>query len=77
MPDLSELTQLKSRIAQVYAQREAMKRALESGTVPPRAGLDQLETIDRALSGLDARYKVLWDAAHPRVQIERNSHELP
>lgn len=70
MPDVAELTSLKSRIAQVYAQREAMKRALESGAVAPRAGFSQLETIDRELSGLDARYKVLWDAAHPRSHRE-------
>ncbi len=70
MSDSAELTHLKTRIAQVYARREAMKQALESGTVAPRAGLSQLETIDRELSGLDARYKVLWDAAHPRSHRE-------
>lgn len=70
MSDSAELTHLKTRIAQVYAQREAMKRALESGAVAPRAGLSQLETIDRELSGLDARYKLLWDAAHPRSHRE-------
>ncbi len=70
MPDSSELPSLKQRIAQVYAQRESMKRALESGALAPRAGLTQLEAIDRELSGLDARYKVLWDSAHPRVHRE-------
>lgn len=60
------LATLKQRIADLYARREAHKRALDAGTLPVRTGLQQLEVIDRELSELDSRYKRLWDAAHPR-----------
>lgn len=64
-----EMQQLKSRIAVVYGQREQLKRALDEGVLAPRTGLAQLEVVDRELSGLDSRYKALWDAAHPRRAI--------
>lgn len=60
------MQQLKERIAEVYARRERLKRALADGDLALRAGLAQLDTTDRELSELDSRYKVLWDAAHPR-----------
>lgn len=58
-----ELQHIKQRIAAVHAQREQLKRALESGDIAPRAGLAQLEAVDQTLSGLDSRFKQLWDAA--------------
>lgn len=57
-----EMHQVKDRIAQVYARREALKKNLEAGAVPARAGLAQLGKIDVELSGLDSRFKQLWDA---------------
>jgi hypothetical protein len=60
-----EMQQLKSRIAEVYARREQLKRALGLGELTPRAGFAQLDTVDRELSDLDSRFKTLWDAAHP------------
>jgi hypothetical protein len=59
----SELRLVKDRIATVYARREQWKQALERGVVAPRVGFTQLEETDRELSGLDSRYKQLWDAA--------------
>jgi hypothetical protein len=67
MPAEQEMQQLKRRIAEVYAQREQLKLALDTGALPPRAGFQRLEATDRALSELDTRYKTLWDAAHSRV----------
>lgn len=64
MPAEQEMQRLKGRIAEVYAQREHLKQALERGALAPRAGFAQLEATDRELSDLDARFKVLWDAAH-------------
>lgn len=61
-----EIQQLKRRIAEVYARRESQKRALESGTVAPRKGFAQLEITDQELSGLDSRFKQLWDASRSR-----------
>lgn len=58
-----EIQQLKQRIAEVYARRESLKRELESGTVAPRTGFAQLEITDQELSGLDSRFKKLWDAS--------------
>jgi hypothetical protein len=57
-----EIQQVKNRIAALYARREQLKRELETGAVAPRAGFAQLEKIDRELSGLDSRFKQLWDA---------------
>jgi hypothetical protein len=63
-----EISHLKNRIAQVYAERERLKQALETGALAPRAGLQKLEETDRLLSQLDSRFKGLWDAAQPRAQ---------
>jgi hypothetical protein len=63
MSNEPEMQQLKDRIAQVYAQRERLKQALALGELAPRAGFLQLDRIDLELSGLDSRYKQLWDAA--------------
>lgn len=64
MPAELEMQQLKGRIAEVYARREQLKRALESGALAARAGFSQLEQTDRELSDLDSRFKRLWDAGH-------------
>ncbi|MDD4881130.1 MAG: hypothetical protein PHR30_02930 [Gallionellaceae bacterium] len=61
-----EMQQIKGRIAEVYARREQLKQALDSGRLAPRAGFPQLDATDQELSALDSRYKTLWDAAHPR-----------
>jgi hypothetical protein len=58
-----EISQLKFHIAEVYAQRERLKRELEAGVLAPRAGFIQLNETDRLLSDLDSRFKTLWDAA--------------
>jgi len=59
-----EMQQIKGRIAEVYARREGLKRALDSGALAPRSGFAQLDATDRELSDLDTRFKSLWDAAH-------------
>ncbi len=58
-----EIQRVKDCIAAVYAQRERLKTELETGVLAPRAGFAQLEATDRELSGLDSRFKLLWDAA--------------
>jgi hypothetical protein len=75
MTSRQEISQLKDRIAEVYAQRERLKRELETGVLAPRAGFIQLNETDRLLSALDTRFKTLWDAAqqnrpaiHPAAQ---------
>lgn len=60
-----EMQQVKGRIAQVYAAREILKSALDTGAIAPRGGLARLEEIDRELSELDSRFKRLWDASRP------------
>jgi hypothetical protein len=84
MTTQQEIIQLKARIAQVYAQREGLKRALETGALAPRAGLQQLDETDRLLSALDTRFKALWDAAqqgkacmHPAAQWALNTSLEP
>lgn len=62
-----ELQALKARIAQVWAVREALKRALIQGATPPSRGLRELETVDQALAELDTRFKRLWD-------LQQNTH---
>lgn len=62
-----EIQQTQARIAEVFARREQLKHALDSGTLPARLGFSQLETVDRELSELDSRFKALWDAAHSRT----------
>jgi len=61
-----EISHLKQRIAAVYAQREQLKLALARGELAPRAGLAQLDAVDRTLSSLDSRFKQLWDAARAK-----------
>ncbi|MEW5771478.1 MAG: hypothetical protein AB1831_14080 [Pseudomonadota bacterium] len=63
-----EMQEVKRRIAEVYARREALKRALEVGTVAPRAGLARLDEIDVELSALDSRFKCLWDDAQQALR---------
>lgn len=63
-----EMQQLKGRIAEIYARRERLKRALETGELAPRAGLARLNEVDRELSGLDTRFKTLWDAVQTRTK---------
>jgi hypothetical protein len=79
-----EISRIKNRIAQVYAQREQLKQALETGALAPRAGLPQLDETDRLLSHLDTRFKGLWDAArqgstalHPAAQWALNTRFEP
>lgn len=77
-----EISQLKARIAQVYAQREQLKQALETGAIAPRAGLQLLDETDRLLSQLDTRFKGLWDASqkstlHPAAQWALNTRLEP
>lgn len=72
-PPHQEISRLKARIAEVYAQREQLKQALETGALAPRAGFQQLDETDRLLSRLDTRFKGLWDASrkpalHPAAQ---------
>jgi hypothetical protein len=59
----TDLHRLKARITEVYAQRERLKRELDTGVLAPRAGFIQLNETDRLLSDLDTRFKTLWDAA--------------
>lgn len=64
--DETEMAGLKTRIAEVWARREAMKRDLATGSTPARQGLRELEATDLELSDLDRRFKQLWDAARAR-----------
>lgn len=81
MPTQQQISQLKARIAKVYARREGLKRALETGALARRAGLQQLDETDRLLSALDTRFKALWDAAqhsvHPAAQWAASSSLEP
>ena len=61
-PEADELQRLRQRIAEVAAQREAIKQAIEAGRLPPSQGLRQLEPLDRELSALDSAFKQRWDA---------------
>lgn len=58
----TELQQLKARIAEVVAEREALKRAIESGRLGAAEGLRRLELLDNELSALDTAFKRDWDA---------------
>ena len=62
VPETDELQRLRQRIAEVAAQREAIKQAIESGQLPASQGLRQLEPLDRELSALDSAFKQRWDA---------------
>lgn len=64
MPIEVDLEQTRRRIADIYARRERLKFDLDSGAVPARVGLPQLDVLDRELSDLDSHFKALWDA-HP------------
>lgn len=66
-----EMQQLKGRIAEVYARRERLKRELATGALAPRAGLARLAETDQELSGLDSRFKTLWDAAQASAKTAR------
>ncbi len=71
-----EISLIKARIAEVYARRERLKQAMETGALAPHAGFIQLDETDRMLSDLDTRFKILWDAArpaHPATQWARNT----
>jgi hypothetical protein len=59
--DQQRMQQLKQQIAQVFAEREQLKQALENGSVKPSAGFSRLDAIDLALSRLDSEFKTLWD----------------
>ena len=80
-----EIQKLKGRIAEVYARRERLKGELEAGALSPRDGFVQLDEVDRELSGLDSRFKALWDAtqaetkdaAHPAILWARSTLFTP
>jgi hypothetical protein len=60
-PD-SELARLKQRIAEVVAERDTLKLAIESGKLGTAEGLRRLEPLDTELSALDSAFKQRWDA---------------
>ena len=64
MNNEEEMKRLKGRIAEVYAQREQLKSALDKGELGFHAGFSQLESLDKELSDLDTRFKTLWDNAN-------------
>jgi hypothetical protein len=64
MNNEEEMKRLKGHIADVYAQREQLKSALDKGELAPRIGFSQLESLDKELSDLDTRFKTLWDNAN-------------
>ena len=72
-----EMQQLKGRIAEVYARRERLKQELARGALAPRAGLARLAETDQELSGLDSRFKALWDAAQARAKAIRTEEPRP
>jgi hypothetical protein len=77
LPDrATELQTLKAEIARVFSQREALKREMETGITTPRQGFSRLEALDLELSGLDARYKTLWDAANPRPTPSPHNEDI-
>ncbi len=56
------LDQLRQQIAEVVAQRDALKQAIESRQVPASQGLRTLIELDERLSKLDSAFKQGWDA---------------
>lgn len=60
----SEMLRLKARIALVWARRESLKQALNTGAIPPNRGLRELESVDRELAELDTHFKRLWDMSN-------------
>lgn len=73
----SAMHRLKTRIAEVCARRERLKRELESGALAPRAGFAALNETDRLLSDLDTRFKTLWDAARAAAAWARDTSFEP
>jgi hypothetical protein len=67
-----EMAQLKSRIAQVWAERERLKNALNEGAMTIIHGLRKLEAVDRELAALDTRFKQLWDATNGKPIAKPN-----
>lgn len=59
-----EIERLRNRIAEVVAQREAIKQEIATGTLPGIQGLRRLEPLDRELSTLDSAFKQQWDTQH-------------
>jgi predicted nuclease with TOPRIM domain len=57
----SELSRLKQRIAEVVAERDALKQAIESGHLEAAEGVRRLEPLDTELSALDTSFKQRWD----------------
>jgi predicted nuclease with TOPRIM domain len=57
----SELSRLKQRIAEVVAERDALKQAIESGELGTAEGVRRLEPLDTELSALDTSFKQRWD----------------
>lgn len=77
IPADSEIQRLKARIVLVWARRESLKQALDSGAVPPNRGLRELESVDRELAELDTRFKRLWDMRDERAENIANPRETP
>lgn len=57
-----EIERLRNRIAEVVAQREAIKQEIATGALRGTQGLRRLEPLDRELSTLDSAFKQRWDA---------------
>jgi hypothetical protein len=66
MTSTEEMIRLRELIAQTVIQRDALKLAVEEGSIPLRRGLRELDEVDTRLSALDTRFKHLWDSANPR-----------
>lgn len=62
-----DLDQTRRSIAELYARREQLKQALNSGALATHTGLMQLEVVDLELSALDSLFKTLWDAKLPGI----------
>ncbi len=70
MTDAEAMKQLREQIAATVTQRDALKLAIENGSMPARQGLRDLIEVDARLSALDSRFKRLWDDANPRKAPE-------
>ncbi len=62
LPPEEELQQLRRRIAEVVAARDALKREIETGAIAASGGLRRLERLDAELSALDTAFKQRWDS---------------
>ncbi|MET0066938.1 MAG: hypothetical protein ABW076_11400 [Candidatus Thiodiazotropha sp.] len=58
----AQLDQLRQQIAEVVAQRDALKQAIETHQIPASQGLRKLTQLDERLSQLDSAFKQGWDA---------------